>query len=76
MKDQEGHKIYWASGNRVLDTFSMIQCMQSVAYAMLTYLCPLQSGWSSQIREWVRPSDKNVAQDTRPSLYTYVKFWA
>ena len=54
----------------------MIQCMQSVAYAMLKYLCPLQSDWSSQIREWVRPSDKNVTQDTRPSLYTYVKVWA
>ena len=48
LQDQEGCKLYWASGNKVLDTFSTIK---SVAYAMLTELCPLQSDWNSQIQE-------------------------
>ena len=65
-KNQEGCKIYWASCNKVLDTFSL---WQSGAHAMLTIMP--SAIWLCSV-----PSDKYITQNTRPSLYTYMKVWA
>ena len=52
-KDQEGHKTYWASGNRVLDTFSTIQ------YMTICCLCNANIIMLSAI--WVELSNSRVA---------------
>ena len=69
-EDQERRKIYWASGNKVLDTFTMIQSVAYVNINMPSAISALKFESGSV------PNDKNVTQNTRPSLYTYVKVWA
>ena len=65
---RKGRKIYWASGNKVLDTFSTIQADIIMSSAIWFGALKFESGSV--------PSDKNVTQNTRLSFYTYVKVWA
>ena len=66
MKDQEGHKIYWASGNRVLDTFSTIQYMTICCYCHVNVIMPSRSVI------WLEVSNLRVAPSkvTKTSLRT------
>ena len=63
-KGQEGRKLYWASGNKVLDTFSTIQCMT------ICCLCHANIVMPSAI--WLELSNLRVApsQVTQMSLRT------
>ena len=63
-KDQEGHKLHWASGNKVLDTFSTIQ------YMTICCLCHANIIMPSAI--WLELSNLRVAlfQVTKMSLRT------
>ena len=68
-KDQEGHKIYWASGNRVLDTFSTIQYM--------TICCLCHANVIMPSAMWLEFSNLRVApsQVTKMSLTTLDLFY-
>ena len=69
-KDQEGHKIYWASGNRVLDAFSTIQYMTICCLCHVNIIMP-SAIWLELALKFESGSvqnDKNVAQNTRPSF--------
>ena len=71
-------KIYWASGNKVLDTFSTIQYMIicCLCHANIIMLSTYSLIGALKFESGSIPSDKNVTQNIRPSLYTYVKVWA
>ena len=61
-KDQEGHKIYGDSGNKVLDTFSRIQYMTISCLHHANINCNLIGALKI---EWLHLKWQNVAQNTR-----------
>ena len=69
-KDQECCKIYWASGNRVLDTFSMIQYMTICCLCHVNIII-LSAIWLELSNSRVAPSKVTKMLLRRPGLFLH-----
>ena len=70
-RDQEGRKLYWASGNKVLDTFSMIQYMTICCLCHANITMP-SAVWLELSNSRVAPSKVTKMSLRMPdSLYTH-----
>ena len=70
-KDQDGQKIYWACGNRVLDTFSMFQYMTICCLCHVNIIMP-SAIWLELSNSRVAPSKVTKMSLRAPDLLLHI----